>query len=142
MTSAATRLDDASFNADMPMMRQRTVERAVSDFLARLGARGAALDESGCAALHLDDGATLVLECAEEDLLIVLASPERHPDAQALARHLWAVDCRHDWPLPVAAGVSEQDARPLLITRLATATLDIEALELAWLTLRRVAARR
>jgi type III secretion system chaperone SycN len=123
-------------------MKNTPLAAPLAEFFVRLGAPGKTLDEGPVCELPFADGTTLLLECLDERLLVALILPERHPGAQAMGRLLSVADCRHGWPLPLAAGLTGDDARALLLTWLPHEGLDCRALETALQVLQKALASR
>lgn len=82
---------------------------------------------------QLDDSTTLHFEDGRDALLIVLRMPEKHLDAHQLTQLLMLGD--QDWPVPLTASLSGDEAQALLFTRLQISALDQDRLMQAILIL-------
>ncbi|HEY4318362.1 MAG TPA: hypothetical protein VGN04_12235 [Herbaspirillum sp.] len=78
---------------------------------------------------RLRDDAALHFEAGDDAMLVVLSMPETHLDLHQLEQLL--ILCGQGWPLPLSAGLSADETRALIFTRLDIDGLGIEHLSQA-----------
>jgi hypothetical protein len=123
-------------------MPKQTFDSYLHNIIAGAGKRlpyAGAADPLADGSWQLDDGTALHFEPDEEELLIILRMPERHLDVHQLTQLLMLGD--HAWPIPLATGLSADEAQALLFTRIRIASLDIDILLQVILTLLHVRKR-
>src|SRR4051794_36370373 len=113
-------------------MHTETIAAAVAEFCARCGSPGNVLNEIGLARVYFDDNSTLMLECTENDLIIILGLPNCYLNAAKLAELLAIANCHQGWPLPLAAGLAtDNNMQALLMTWISLDKVSCTALEAA-----------
>ncbi|MDB5992466.1 MAG: hypothetical protein JWQ10_3869 [Herbaspirillum sp.] len=117
-------------------MQQSTLDPHIQEIIANAGKflhRALPAAQLADGSWQLDDSTTLHFEDGRDDLLIVLRMPEKHLDAHQLTQLLMLGG--QDWPVPLTASLSGDEAQALLFTRLRMSALDQDRLMQAVLIL-------
>jgi|LauGreDrversion4_2_1035121.scaffolds.fasta_scaffold139360_2 hypothetical protein len=115
------------------------LRQVVADYGQRNGLPDLALADRGPTVLPGQDGAHVLLEAADDELLIYALAPAPYVSPEALLGLLQACDLRHvppqAWPIQVAARGQGADLVLMLLLRLKGQRLSAQGMEeaLSWL---------